>query len=163
MPLLISISVILIISTLLMKKIQNDDIKNGHYINKEEYTIRNTLLHSFRKKEKRKEIEKRKTFKNYSFDRRVYLLVGAVMAVSVVLVIIFREKDALFAFIVIFGLFSVLSFFLRSIWYLVFQNLIVILAIVTMPCVGSISLGIGNVIVSLYYIREYQAYKQKIS
>lgn len=161
MPLLISISIILIITTLLMKKIQNDDIKNGHYINKEEYTIRNTLLHSLRKKEKREEIEKRNTFKDHSFDRRAYLLVVAAIAISLISVIIFREGDAMFVFITMFGLFSVLSFFMRSNWYLAFQNLTVILSIMTIPCIGSVLLGIGNVVVSIYYIKQYQAFKQK--
>lgn len=163
MPLLISISIILIISTLLMKKIQNDDIKNGHYINKEEYTIRNTLLHSLRKKEKREEIEKRKTFKDYPFEGRAYLLIGAAIAIALISVIIFREDNVMFGFILMFGLFSVLSFFIRSHWYIVFQNMIVIWAIVSMPCVGSVLLGIGNVGVSLYYIKQYQIFKKKIS
>ena len=161
MFLLISISVILIISSLLMKKIRNDDIKNGHYINKEEYTIMNTLLHSLRKKEKREEIEKRKSFRNYTFDGRVYIFVVCAVAVNILCAEIFREGDVILVFVILVGLFSVLSFYLRSLWYLILDNITVLTAVVTAPCISTIMLGVSSIAVSIWFLKEYILYRKK--
>lgn len=155
-----AIAVILVISNLMMKKIRESDMRKGLYINEDEYTVRNTLLHSVRRKEKRERLERRRTLREHRFRREAYILALLPVPVSFLFTFTQDGHKSGYIYAILYGMFALFSLYERSVSYLIVQNLMILSAILTVFDMGTAVLAIGNIVMTGYYIIELKRFRK---
>ncbi len=160
MLLVLAIAVILAISSLMMKMIREGDVRKGLYINEDEYTVRNTLLHSVRRKDKRERLERRSTFREHRFGREAYILVFFPALISCVSTFTQDGQKSGYVYAILYVMFSFFSISERKAGYLIVLNLMIFFAILTVFNIDTAVLAIGNIMMTGYYIRELMRFRK---